>query len=803
MGRIINRLNAIDALGGHHIDLNLYLSSAKRFADTSIKSYELVTLLATPETGFESRMDKSLNALSTLVTNTGGLHAFYHETKDLIEAYRLKRERHLMQSAFNVMFRLRKDIKDTSALDDTQKQSVVSVLNQIRGTADEILDIDLAINAKFKDFLLQEAAVRSASGKLVNVAKKAVENAREKIKIAYGLANALLAIVTLFGLAAAGGIAWILHTQVTRRITRLTHAAEELREGHLTFVDHEGGQDELGRLGRAFNFMAGRLRQVVDNLEHEVSERTSELKDTNKNLQNEIYEREGAERRFRLAAEAMSDLIYEWDVEQDTLLWFGDIDAALGYSPGTFPRTIKAWVSHIHPEDLEKLRDAVAHHRVSTEPINYEYQIRHLDGTWCYWFDYAVPLLTADGRPYKWIGICKDITEQKRNEKKRKQLEEQLRQSHKMEAIGTLAGGIAHDFNNILGIIIGNAELALNDTPDWNPVHTHIHKIKIASLRAKDVVRQLLSFSRKTDQQQKPVDISPVLRESLKLIRSSTPSHIEIRGNIPESTRPILADATQIHQVLINLCTNAIHAMSDHGGILSVSVRHVETGKYPDPGSAGLPPGACLELSIRDTGVGIDKENREKIFDPYFTTKEVGKGTGMGLSVVHGIVKNHNGQILVDSMPGKGTAFTIRFPIAPDHPEKNTTRAQKEEDPKGKERVLFIDDEESITDIAGDILETLGYSAETVTDPLEALSLFENNPASFDLIISDMTMPGMNGMELSGKLRAVREDIPIIICTGHSTLIDEETAKEAGIAALAMKPITMSEMAKLIRNILD
>ena len=381
-------------------------------------------------------------------------------------------------------------------------------------------------------------------------------------------------------------------------------------------------------------------------------------------------------------------------------------------------------------------------------------------------------------------------------------LEKQLQQAHKMESIGTLAGGIAHDFNNILSIILGNTELVLDDTPDWNPAHHNIQQIKTASLRAKDVIRQLLSFSRKTEQEQKPMDISPVLKESLKLIKSSLPSSIEIRENIPDFCHTILADTTQIHQVLINLCTNAAQAMSENGGVLEIAVNTFNRETNIEGEFDNLPAGNYLELIVKDTGSGIDAKTVEKIFDPYFTTKEVGKGTGMGLAVVHGIIKNHNGYIYVNSAIRKGTCFTIFFPIVADPPEpKSCTIVDTY--PQGTETILFVDDEEDIVEIVAQVLTKLGYKVEAFTSPAKALEMFKANPDDFDLVISDMTMPQMSGKILSNKIKALRSDIPIIICTGYSSLMDEKESKIAGISAYAMKPVSMTEMSKLIREILD
>ncbi len=411
-----------------------------------------------------------------------------------------------------------------------------------------------------------------------------------------------------------------------------------------------------------------------------------------------------------------------------------------------------------------------------------------------WYINYDRAIEWTDGRLVR-LQIATDITDFKK-------MEDELRQAHKMESIGTLAGGIAHDFNNILSIIIGNVELALDDVGTWNPAHKNIKEIKTASLRAKDVVKQLLSFSRKSDQDWKTLDIAPVISESLKLIRSSIPSNIEIRQNIPERSPYVLADATQIHQVIINLCTNAAHSMADKEGFIAVDLNEINLETSQDGKFRGLVPGRYVELIIKDNGSGIDSELIDKIFDPYFTTKGVGEGTGMGLAVVHGIVKNHDGAIFVDSGPGKGTAFHLFFPVTKVKIGQQPV-SEGEGPPGGTERILFVDDEFAITEMTEKVLKKLGYHVQAITSPEDALAVFEKNADQFDLVISDMTMPKMNGLELSEKIKAIRSDIPVVICTGHASLLDEEKFGELHISAVEMKPVSMSQIAKTIRKVLD
>jgi len=410
-----------------------------------------------------------------------------------------------------------------------------------------------------------------------------------------------------------------------------------------------------------------------------------------------------------------------------------------------------------------------------------------------WYMNYDRAIEWTDGRLVK-LQIATDITDLK-------EMEKELNQVRKMESIGTLAGGVAHDFNNLLYMIIGNAELALETIPDSHPVYTHLDKIKSTSFKAAAIVKQLLSFSRKIDQELKPINAVSTIKDALEFLRATIPATIEISKHLPDEEIMILADPIQINQIMMNLCSNASQAMEETGGILKIFVEllmlNAKTVKnYPD-----LSTGDYLKITLSDTGHGINPKTIDRVFDPYFTTKEIGKGSGMGLAVVHGIVKNHNGAILVDSELGKGTAFTILFPVVDEKPVDEIEAAEKSL--SGIEKILFVDDDEAITDVSQQILEQFGYTVEVTTKPQEALKLFQSKPHEFDLVITDMTMPHMTGAKLSGKLKDIRPDIPVIICTGHSSLMDEEMARQLKIAAYVMKPVSLSKLGETIRKVLD
>ncbi len=380
-------------------------------------------------------------------------------------------------------------------------------------------------------------------------------------------------------------------------------------------------------------------------------------------------------------------------------------------------------------------------------------------------------------------------------------MERRIRETQKMEAIGTLAGGIAHDFNNILAAIIGYTELSLDIVPEDSQVHSDLTKIFRAGNRARSLINQILTFSRQREQEKRPISVAPIVRESLNLIRASLPSTIEIRREIESGLGTVLADPTQIHQIIMNLCTNAGHAMGEKGGILDVSLSQSELDSGFCLDHPGLIPGHYLKLMVSDTGHGIMPDISQKIFEPYFTTKEKSGGTGLGLSVVHGIVMDCGGTVTMHSEPGEGATFSVYLPIINEKPTIEAERKLSVE--KGHERILFVDDEEDIVDVGKRILEQLGYTVTTIASSMDALELFQKDPYLFDLVITDMTMPFMSGDELSEEFMRIRQDIPIIVCTGYSEKLMEEKALSIGIRAYMGKPLLRSEMAETVRRVLD
>ena len=396
--------------------------------------------------------------------------------------------------------------------------------------------------------------------------------------------------------------------------------------------------------------------------------------------------------------------------------------------------------------------------------------------------------------------FLRDVSALRQAVEARQQLEAQLRQSQKLEAVGTLAGGIAHDFNNILAAIMGYTELSLEVTPKGSPARNHLKKILKSAMRARDLVMQILAFSRKGMEKRVPVQVSSIIKESVKLLRATLPATIEIRQHINDEICMVNSTPTHIYQVLMNLCTNAAHAMSETGGVIEISLDAVFLDERQATEYADLSHGAYLKLSVRDTGSGIAPESIPRIFEPFFTTKQVGQGTGMGLAVVHGIIKSHGGEILVESKTGKGSTFHVLLPQI----EAAAVKSSVEEKPAptGTERILLVDDEKTLVDVWRKQFESLGYSVAAKQSGRDALKAFQKEPGGFDLVITDMTMPHMSGDVLAKKILEIRPDMPIIMCTGFSEKISKEKVKKLGIRALVMKPVPLREIAKTIRNVL-
>ena len=524
-----------------------------------------------------------------------------------------------------------------------------------------------------------------------------------------------------------------------------------------------------------------------------------EVEEKNAQLSTEIIERKRAEIAVRESEER-----YRRFFDEDPSGFFlttgeGQILACnralariLGFSSVAAALNQNLFSFYGAPEEREVFLSLLRERKVLT---HHAAEFRRLDGQTVSTIENAMGSFDENGKLSEIRGFVIDNTEQKR-------LEEQLRQSQKMEAIGTLAGGIAHDFNNILTAILGNAEMGLVRVPEGNDVRHHFAEILKATKRARDLVKQILTFSRQEQQQPRPLHLGTIIKEVLKLLRATLPSTIEIRSNLSSPGGVVLADPIQIHQLVMNLCTNAAHAMQQGGGTMEVSLSQVtvEDGRgFPE---LTLKPGAFVELSVSDTGTGIDPAIMARIFDPFFTTKPIGEGSGMGLAVVHGIVQSLKGGLRVESGLGKGSTFRILLPMAAEAAgqEVEMVPPAAVEDKQG--RILLVDDEDILLRIGHQMLEHLGYRVTSVSSSLDAIECFQRQPQAFDLVITDQTMPKMTGADLAVALLEIRQDIPIILCSGYAVPIDEERMKELGIRELVQKPFVLSELAEIARRVL-
>lgn len=417
-----------------------------------------------------------------------------------------------------------------------------------------------------------------------------------------------------------------------------------------------------------------------------------------------------------------------------------------------------------------------------------------------YYFDATLWTISNEtGIASTYVALIRDVTHEV-------QLERQLSQAQRMEAIGTLAGGIAHDFNNSLASIITCTEMARDDVPEDSPIRELLDVVLKSGYRGRNLVKQILTFTCQGEQERQPVHVERIIHECIKLLRASFPTSITIGHDICPEPGMVMADPTQIHQIVMNLCTNSGHAMHDSGGTLEIGLANVDLDTAAVSGFPDLPSGRYLKLSVRDTGHGMDRATQERIFDPFFTTKSQGEGTGLGLSVVHGIVKNHGGAITVVSQPGNGATFHVFLPrIEP--PAEPVIEGVQSPPLHGQERILFVDDEEDLLFSGKKMLERLGYRVEACRDGKEALCRFRQEPDCFDLVITDQTMPTMTGTELTRAILQIRENTPVILCTGFGHASPECATKEglaaAGIRELALKPFERAEMAKLIRRVLE
>lgn len=528
------------------------------------------------------------------------------------------------------------------------------------------------------------------------------------------------------------------------------------------------------------------LQEAHEQLEKRILERTVDL--------------QKSESQYKRLLEEIPGILYQFSVKKGGCFYSPRVALVLKYPLEHFYGAPYFWRDCIHPEDQAKVQEAIKNFQGGID-FDLEYRIKDAAGVW-HWFSDRSIGRWSDGDDIIIEGLAIDITEQKNAELERLKLVNQLREVQRMEAIGTLAGGIAHDFNNILAAIIGYSEMAVEIIPPDNDARPMVQHVLNAGNRAKELVKQILTFSRQGTGERKPVQIQKMAWEAIKLLEATIPKSIQIETRIEDTCGPVMADSTQIHQVLMNLCTNSYHAMREHGGVLQVVITQVKYSPPTAPRYTRNDTDDYVLMEVLDTGHGMTKAVMERIFDPYFTTKKKGEGTGLGLSVVHGIISSHNGYITVESEPGKGTCFQIYLPVIQQVADAPSVEQIKI--PQGKnEHILFVDDEELLADMGQQVLTRVGYRVTAFSNAQEALNDFQEHPHDYQLVITDMSMPKMSGTELGQKLLKIRPDIPLILFTGFSEMMDENRAKKLGFKGFVMKPMVTSKLAAIIRKVLD
>jgi len=546
------------------------------------------------------------------------------------------------------------------------------------------------------------------------------------------------------------------------------------------------------------------LTQAFNKVLSKVRQQTDDLKNANENLHKQNEERRQMSRALQESESQLRSLqdnipigLFRRSIDGRILFANPKLISIFGYDSEDEMMQVPIRRLYYHPQQYDQVMETF---EASGNIQSRELRFKRKDGTPIWG---AVHLKRSDdpksGTAYI-DGAFLDITDRKKIEDENHKLETQLRQARKMEALGTLAGGIAHDFNNILFAIIGFCELSLEDAIPGAVQQKNLEEAIACVHRAAELVRQILTFARQTDVEKHPLNLAPILKENLKLLRATLPASIDIRTEL-HNDQTVFADPTQLHQIIVNLCTNAGHAMRETGGVLTIGLEKTDSVPGHARFEAKLKQGTYARLWVEDTGHGMSAETIERIFDPYFTTKPQGEGTGMGLSVVQGIVRSLDGVICVDSALDKGTRFDIYLPAL--EKMKLVKHARIEPIASGREHILFVDDELRITRMISQMLSNLGYHVTPHNSPEEALELFRHAPERFDLVISDVTMPKMAGHDMAREMIKIRPDLPVLLCTGYSESINEEITSRIGVRALLYKPLTRHELSATIRGVLD
>jgi PAS domain S-box-containing protein len=604
--------------------------------------------------------------------------------------------------------------------------------------------------------------------------------------------------------------------EIWRPLRRVAEAAREVAGGNYQRRVHWTQGNELARLADDFNRLLAALQENIaaraeaeaaaqkhaaEWRNQEALRRTAEMdlvklrQELERSAASYAAQLVESERRQRTLLANLPGMAYRCRNDRDWTMEFvsAGCQDLLGYEPQDFIGRRIVFNDLIHPEDREWVGSRVQSALARQEPFALEYRVKRADGQWRLVWEQGRAVTDAPGSDIVLEGFIMDVTRRAEAEARRRVLENQLRRAQKMETIAALTGGIAHDFNNILAAILGSAELLKLDLPDSHPGRELLDQIFTAGHRAREVVQQLLALTRHQANERSVVHLQPVVKECVKLLRSTIPAMVEISCHADAECPPVLADSTQIHQIIMNLCTNAWHALPPTGGIIKVCLEKGEAGEMVVAQNSGLATGAKVRLSVHDNGQGMDKATLERIFEPFFTTKPASQGSGLGLSVVQGIVKSHHGTIAVDSQPGRGTSFHIYLPAQASR-QTQTATVTGEKFSGHNEGILFVDDDELAGGIIEKALSRVGYRVKWFKRPEAALADFRAAPTAYDLVISDLSMPGMSGENLAATLLEIRPEIPILLTTGHIDFAIEERASRLGVRKVLLKPVAMETL---------
>lgn len=575
---------------------------------------------------------------------------------------------------------------------------------------------------------------------------------------------------------------WILKKHLEQPLSNLQETMISAVDGEYKFVTSGNSKKELNSIIKLFNRM---IKAIKD--------REKSQKKAEKKLSESEHLLSEAQRMARIGS-------WVFDKKTNQLTWSHETYQIFEVNKEGHGHLLNVFLAAIHPEDKSVVLASYNTSLKTKQPYMRSHRLLMADGRIKFVQEYCENEFDESGVLTKSIGTIQDITDRVHSERDQEKLKKQLAQSQKMESIGTLAGGIAHDFNNILAAILGFSELALGGTTKDSAVAKDIGEVYAAGLRAKELVQQILTFARQSDEEKAPVDVGYIVQQALKFVRSSIPSTIEIKQSI-HCRSLIMGNSTQLHRVILNLCTNATHAMEKNGGILEVVVTRSTVTQAMTREGQYLNQGNYVEIKIVDSGEGIAPDILEKIYEPYFTTKKQGEGTGLGLAMVHSIIETYGGKIFVESSVGQGSTFTIYLPILSQ--DEEPVLQESDDLLTGQERIMVVDDEPPVAKLTGRLLRQLGYSVTECFCSVKALEIFSAHPTEFDLVITDMTMPKMTGDLLAMEMMKIKPNLPVILCTGYSKEFSEKKAAEIGVKEFIYKPIAKDFLAKTMRSVLD